>query len=149
MSTKPIQLNLTPDDRTLKQFGFIALGAFGLLALLAFYERGVFAFGLGALRSPVALALAALGFVSAALSLIWPKGNKPLFLGLTVLTYPIGFVMSYVVLGILFFLVFAPIGALLRATGSDPMQRTLDGSTRSYWSTARPRRNKESYFRQF
>jgi hypothetical protein len=149
MAGKLVHLNLAPDDRTLKQFGFIALGAFGLLALCAFYETWMFSFGLGALREPIAYALGGLGLLSGLFSLTWPKANKALFLGLTVLTYPIGIVMSYLIMGVLFFGVFAPIGALLRASGSDPMQRGVRGDATSYWSSARAKRSKESYFRQF
>jgi hypothetical protein len=149
MAGKLVHLNLAPDDRTLKQFGFIALGAFGLLALCAFYETWMFSFGLGALREPLAYALLGLGLLSGLFSLAWPKANKALFLGLTVLTYPIGIVMSYLILGVLFFGVFAPIGALLRASGTDPMQRGVRGDVPSYWSSARANRSKESYFRQF
>lgn len=144
-----IPINLSPDERTLKQFGFIALGAFGLLALCAFYETWMFGFGLGSLRLPVAYALGGLAVVSALFSLAWPKANKPLFLGLTVISYPIGIVMSFVVLGVMFFGIFAPLGALLRITGSDPMQRALRKSESSYWSSTRANRSKESYFRQF
>lgn len=149
MSSKMLQLNLKPDERTLKQFGFIALGAFGLLALCAFYETWMFSFGLGAARGPVVAALAATGVLSGLLSLAWPKGNKALFLGLTLISYPIGLVMSYVILGVLFFAIFAPIGRLLRIAGVDPMQRGLRKDERSYWSSARPKRDKDSYFRQF
>jgi hypothetical protein len=87
--------------------------------------------------------------LSGLLSLAWPKGNKALFLGLTVISYPIGLVMSYVILGVLFFGIFAPIGGLLRVAGSDPMQRGLRKDERSYWSSVRANRTKESYFRQF
>jgi hypothetical protein len=149
MSSKMLQLNLNPDERTLKQFGFIALGAFGLLAACAFYETWMFAFGLGGMRIPVAAALAGLGVLSGLLSLAWPKGNKALFLGLTVISYPIGLVMSYVIMGVLFFAIFAPIGGLLRMAGVDPMQRALRKGEPSYWSSARAKRSKDSYFRQF
>jgi hypothetical protein len=149
MASKLVHLNLSPDDRTLRQFGFIALGAFGLLAVCAFYEAWMFSFGLGERRELVAYALGGLGLLSGLLSLAWPKGNKPLFLGLTIVTYPIGIVMSYVILGALFFGVFAPIGALLRAAGNDPMQRRLRSDASSYWSSARADRSKASYFRQF
>lgn len=148
-SSKAIEINWNPDERTLKQFGFIALAAFGLLAACAYFEVWMFSFGLGTARVAVAGGFGALALLSGLFSAALPKANKPLFLALTLITYPIGFVMSYVVLGILFFGVFAPIGALLRATGSDPMQRSLQNGERSYWSEARARRSKESYFRQF
>jgi MFS family permease len=148
-SSKLLDLNLNPDERTLKQFGFIALGGFGLLAACAFFEKFMFAFGLGAARQPVAITLAALALVAALFSLIAPKANKFIYVGITVLAFPIGFVMSYVIMGTLFFLIFAPVGAMLRVAGTDPMQRALRKDDKSYWSEARPQRSKESYFRQF
>jgi hypothetical protein len=149
MSSKMVELNLNPDERTLKQFGFIALGGFGLLAACAFFEKFMFAHGLGGARTAVAAGLAALGVVAALCSLVAPKANKLIYIAITVLAYPIGFVMSYVILGSLFFFIFAPVGALLRASGNDPMQRALRKDGQSYWSEARPPRSKESYFRQF
>jgi len=44
----------------------------------------------------------------------------------------IGLVMSRVVLGILFFLIVFPVGVLMRASGKDPMRRTLDKKLTSY-----------------
>ena len=149
MSSKLIDLNFNPDERMLRQFGFIALGGFGLLALCAFYEKLVFSFGLGAARVPVAAGLGAVAALSLLFSLVYPKANRPIFVLLSVVTFPIGLVMSYVIMGTLFFGIFAPVSALLRMTGTDPMQRKLDKSQTSYWSDARTGRSKQSYFRQF
>ena len=55
---KLVELNLNPDRATLKSFGWIALVGFGLLALMAYYETFIFAFGLGDARETVALVLA-------------------------------------------------------------------------------------------
>jgi hypothetical protein len=149
MSTKLLDLNLNPDERTLRQFGLIAFAGFGLLATCDFYEVWMFSFGVGAARMPLALGLAALAAVSALFSLVHPKANRAIYVGLAVLAYPIGFVVSYVVLGVMFFAIFAPIGALLRLSGNDPMQRGYRKDQPSYWSEARPSRSKETYFRQF
>ena len=78
-SSKPLDINLDPDERTLRQFGFIALVAFGLLATCAYFEVWMFSFGLGALRVPVASALGAIALLSGLFSAAVPKANKPLF----------------------------------------------------------------------
>jgi hypothetical protein len=145
----PIPLNLNPDARTLRSFGWIALVGFGLLAACAWLERFVFAFGLGELRVPVAGVLAALGVLSALLSLVYPRGNRWLFVGLSVATYPIGVVVSYTVLAVLFFVVIAPVGMLLRLLGRDPLARNIDRNAKSYWTPARKQRPKADYFKQF
>jgi hypothetical protein len=144
-----VELNWNPDHRTLRQFGFIALVGFGLLAALAWFERGLFAFGLGPARESVAGAFAALAAVSVLFSLVFPRGNWPIYAGLSVVALPIGFVLSYLIMGTLFYLIIAPIGLLLRLFGKDPMLRAFDRNASSYWVDARPPRPRESYFRQF
>jgi len=144
-----IELNLNPDERTLRQFGFIALGGFGFVAALAWFEVLIFSFGLGAARVPVAAGLAGLGVLAALLSLVHPKGNLVIYRGITVLAYPIGFVLSYVLMGTLFYLIIAPIGLLLRSFGTDPMERRILPDAESYWVDAPPSRASASYFKQF
>ena len=147
--SKMVEINWQPDDRTLRQFGWIALVGFLLIALLAWNEWLVFSVGLGSARTTVAYAFAGLGMLSAVFSLVAPKANKPIFLGLTLLSYPIGFVLSYVIMGFLFFGLITPVGLLFRLIGKDPLNRRFDRSAPTYWSDPRPRRGKESYFRQF
>jgi len=144
-----IRLNLNPENRLLRQFGWVALIGFGALATLAFTERLLFSFGLGTARVPVAATLFALGIVSALLGVIAPRANKPLFVGLSLISYPIGFVMSYVIMGTLYFAVFAPLAMAFRAAGRDVLTRKYDPEAPSYWSPARSARPNSSYFRQF
>ena len=145
-----VGFTLKPSRRALRQFGLAALVGFGLLAFVAWREKGIFAFGLGAAREPVAVALMALGVLSALFALAFPRGNWPLFVALTLITFPIGFVMSYVVMGVLFFVVFGAVALIMRLLGRDPLRRAYDRAAPSYWtdrpSGARPR---DSYFRQF
>ncbi|MBM4337229.1 MAG: hypothetical protein FJ108_15205 [Deltaproteobacteria bacterium] len=144
-----VEINLRPDARTLRQFGFIALGGFGLLALLAWNGWLAFAYLGEASRASVALALAALAAVSGLFSLVFPKANLPIYLGLTIAAFPIGFVLSYVIMGTLFYVVIAPIGLLMRVFGHDPMDRRFRPDAKSYWLDARPQRPRDSYFKQF
>ena len=54
--------------------------------------------------------------------LVYPSLIRPIFVGLILLTYPIGWVVSYVLLGVIFYGVVTPIGMILRLTGHDPLQ---------------------------
>lgn len=144
-----IELDLHPDERTLRQFGFIALAGFGFVAAIAWYEVLIFSVGLGAAREPVAYGFAALAGLSLLFSLVHPKANLPVYLGITILTYPIGFVLSYVIMGTLFYLVIAPIGLVMRGFGADPMERRILPDADSYWEDAPPARRRASYFKQF
>ena len=147
--SKLIDLNLSPDERTLRQFGWIALGGFGFLAVLAWQEWLIFAFGLGAWRGTVAGVFAGLAVAAALTSLVYPKANWGLYVGMTLVAYPIGFVLSYVIMGVLFYGMLAPVGLFFRLTGRDLLKRHFEPDSDSYWTVSRPPRPKEGYFRQF
>jgi hypothetical protein len=147
--SKMVEVNFSPDERTLRQFGWIALVGFGFVAAIAWFEVLIFRFGLGAAKPWVVGICAGLALASALFSLVYPKANWPIFVGISLLTYPIGFVLSYLILGTLFFLVIGPVALLFRLTGRDPMHRRYDPQAASYWVDFHPPRPKESYFRQF
>ena len=144
-----IDLNLKPEAKTLRQFGWIALVGFGFVAALAWYEKLIFSFGLGDARPIVAGGFAALAGISAFFSLVYPKANWPIYVGLAILTFPIGFVLSYLIMATLFYLIITPVGLLLRLTKTDPMNRKLLPEAETYWVDAGPPRPSESYFKQF
>lgn len=147
--SKMVELDWNPDRRTLRQFGAVALVGFGAIAALAWNEWLVFSFGLGAARPWVAGVLAGLGVLGGIFGLVAPAANKPLYVGVSLVAFPIGFVLSYLILGFLFYGIIAPVGAGLRIAGKDPMARRLEPDAPSYWSDARPPRSRESYFRQY
>ena len=144
-----IEVNLRPDVRVLRQFGWVALLGFGLLAVIAWNEVLIFAFGLGRARTAVAGGLAGLAGLSALFSLVQPRANLPVYLGLSLLAYPIGFVVSHVALGALFYGMLTPIGLVFRLVGRDALNRAAEPERESYWIDAGPPRPRESYFKQF
>ena len=146
---KMIDINLEPDEATLRQFGWIAVAGFGFLALIAWNEWLIFGLGLGEWRSRLAGAFGLLAVLAGSFSLVYPKANLPIYLGLTIAAYPIGFVLSYVILGSIFYLMLAPVGLFFRLTGRDLLNRRFEAGRESYWCDARSERPKESYFRQF
>ncbi len=147
--SKMIEIDWRPDDRTLTQFGFIALFGFSFLAAIAWFEVLVFSFGLGTARPIVAGVFASLAGISTLFSLVMPRANLPIYVGLTILAYPIGFVVSYFIMGLLFFGMITPLGLLFRLIGKDPLNRGFEPAAETYGNDPRPRRGKESYFRQF
>jgi hypothetical protein len=131
-----VSFNRAPDRRVLRQFGWVAF-AVGVLG-------GSFAWS-----GWPAVVTIALGAFSGVAALVHPPANRPLFVALSALTYPIGIVVSYVVLTALFYLVVTPVGLLVRLTGTDPLNRRADPRSTSYWTAARPARPKRDYFRQY
>ena len=61
----------------------------------------------------------------------------------------IGWILSSVVLAVLYCPVLTPIGVLLRLTGYDPMKRRFDRKAKTYWLARNPDTEMERYFKQF
>jgi hypothetical protein len=94
-----------------------------------------------------AVGLWIVGSVLAVAGLISPPVIRPVYAILLRLTYPIGFVLSYAMLFVVYFFIFTPIGALVRLF-HDPMSRKLDRAAATYW-TAHESDPMDRYFRQF
>lgn len=75
------------------------------------------------LESPTtAIAVWILGGTLAAGALRSPEVARQIFVGMQTLTYPIALVVSTLALAILFYVVFTPIGWVMRRAGYDPLQ---------------------------
>lgn len=144
-----IEMNWSPDAKTLRNFGLIAVVGFGFVATIAHFEWLIFAMGLGAAKPYVVNTFIGFAAYSGVMGLVFPKAVLPVYLGLTVLSYPIGFLLSYVIMGTLYFLIITPTGLVMRVLGHDPLDRKIDPSAESYWLNSRPPRPNEHYFRQF
>lgn len=92
----------------------------------------------------VAIVLCGLGL----LGVIVPAAIRWLFVGWMILAFPIGWTISHLVLALIFYGMFFPIGSIARLFGYDPLQlkrKPMD----SYWLEMKPIENKDQYFRQF
>jgi hypothetical protein len=81
-------------------------------------------------------------------AIVRPKAIRPLFIGSMVAAYPIGWVVSHLILAVIFYGVFTIAGASMRIFGYDPLQRKRRPSDATYWSSVRQNRDPQSYFRQ-
>jgi len=85
--------------------------------------------------------------VQALAGLIFPAAIRPVFVGLILATFPIGWVVSHFLLGVIFYGLVTPIGLVLRLTGHDPLQ--LQAPTgNSLWKTSVGKTDSASYLRQ-
>lgn len=144
-----IPLNLRPTDRELRQFGWIALAAFGLLGVLLYTQWLPLAARLGRAGPIVAYVLWTVGAISACFSLLAPRANRPLYAGLMLAAFPIGWVISHVIMAVVFFGLLTPIGVFFRLIGRDPLQRRFEPQASTYWIPHRPAETLERYFRQY
>ena len=145
-----VDIDLKPDRKKLAQFGWISLVAFAALGGFVMWKNGLFGIDFGDHARTVAIVLFAVGGASALFSLFAPPANLALFLTLTVITAPIGFVLSYVILGALFYLMFTPVGLFFRAVGRAPLRRKVDPTAETYWTRRRTgKTDPKRYFRQY
>lgn len=77
-----------------------------------------------------------------------PHRIKPVFIGAVYVTFPIGYVVSHLVLAVIYYLVITPIGLIMRLVGYDPLKRRFDPEAKSYWITRKSDRGAATYFRQ-
>jgi hypothetical protein len=143
------KINLHPTNRQLRQFGFIALVAFGVLGALVEWRGGLFGFHFGDAARWVSYSLWALGVVSALLSLVYPAGNRFLFLALTIVTYPIGTVVSFVLMAIFFYGIVTLFAIVFRLIGRDVMKRKFEPEASTYWAPHTSPASIKRYFQQF
>ena len=144
-----IKLNLNPTAKELRQFGFIAFGAFTVLGALLFWHVIPLWKILGAATPAVAYGVWSLGVLSALLSIAAPTLNRPLFVTLSVIAFPIGVVMSYVIMGVFFFVILSTLGLIFRLAGRDPLHRRFDAAAASYWIPREKPAKTARYFNQF
>jgi Saxitoxin biosynthesis operon protein SxtJ len=146
---RAIEINLNPDRRVLRQFGFIALAVFAALGAIALWRGHVLGLALESWAGPVAFTFWIVAGVSGLLSLVRPEGNRLLYLALCVIAYPIGYVMSYVLMGAIFFGLLTPVNLVFRLIGRDALGRTFDRRGESYWVPRAGPPPVGRYFRQF
>ena len=134
-----LELNAAPSTKDLRWFAGLWWPVMCALAGLALQRKLHW--------NEAAVGLWIAGGALAVAGLIAPPVILPVYRALLYLTYPIGFVFSYVLLFVVYFLIFTPIGALVRCF-HDPMARKLDRAAPTYWRgyEADPT---ERYFRQF
>ncbi|QEG01068.1 hypothetical protein Mal15_51440 [Stieleria maiorica] len=131
-----VKINWSPTDRQLRQFGVICLFAFPLFGWL--WNAG------SAALSWLTLA----GLILAGFSIVVPAAVRPLYLALTLVTSPIGMVLGEIVMSIVYFGVFLPIGVWFRVMKRDALQLKVDRKSSTYWQPKKQSRDVKSYFRQ-
>ena len=137
-----IQVNTNPTRRELNQFGLIWLVFFTAMGTVFWFK--VHSVALSGTIWCAAVVVPVIGWAV-------PGFMKLVFLGMSYLAWPIGFVVSHVILAAVYYLLFTPIGLIMRLLGYDPMTRSIDRAATSYW-VERPQDEKTGigrYFRQF
>ena len=131
-----VQANFQPSPRQLRQFGTICLFALPVIGWM------------WSASSTVLMSLAVVGAVIAVVSWVVPKLIAPLFIGLMLITVPIGMVVSEVAMLLIYLMVFLPIGCCFKLIGRDRLQIRLDRDASTYWQSKQQPASVKSYYRQ-
>jgi len=134
------EISYDPTPRSLRQFA----GAWLVFLLAAgahqYFERG---------HRHVGLVMIILAVVVGVLGLIRPSAIRWLFVGLTVAAFPIGWVVTQIMLAVMFYCVITPVGVLFRLMGRDLLGRRPTNEKASYWTTKETPEDPRRYLRQY
>ena len=127
-------------SRTLRQFAGLWIVFFGALACWRAVGREQVSLGivLGTLAVTVGVA-----------GLVKPQWIRPIFVGWMILAFPIGWTISRIVLAIMFYGLFTPLGLFFRLTKRDVLCLRYEPNRQTYWARKPKVTDSRSYFRQF
>ena len=128
-----------PDARELRRFAIAMLIGFAVLGGLATWRAGAI--------GTQSIVLWSIGLVLAGAAFI-PNVGRVAYLAVYLPASIIGYVVSHVMLALMFFLVITPLGIILRLMGKDLLQQRRQ-KNKTQWTAVRGVRSEDSYYRQF
>ena len=135
-----LEIRTNPSPRELRWFGLLLALFFAIIGSLLRWQ----------FHAPTAaLVIWPLGAALALLYYAIPPLRRPMYIAWMYLAFPVGWLISHLLMAIIFYLVFTPIGLLMRLFGYDPMRRRFEPDTPSYWVEHDPAGDPARYFRQF
>ena len=136
-----IEINWNPTRKDLRIFGVGALVASAVISAVLYFLKGIELQWISILITA--------GFVIFLSSIISIKITRMIYLGLSLVTLPIGWVLSFIMLAVFYYLIVTPIGLVFRLTGRDPLHRKFDTTAKSYWKKRKSPDTLDRYFHQF
>jgi hypothetical protein len=133
-------LPLNPSPRTLRQFAALWLVFFLGAGYWQWARHG---------RAGAAVVMVSLALIVGIVGLIAPRTVRWIFVGWIVAAFPIGWLMSQLMVALLLYGVFTPIGLLFRLVARDPLQIRSRRQSESYWTVKPAPTDVSRYFKQF
>jgi len=133
-------LPLKPTARVLRQFAAAWLIFFLAVGVYRYVARGQHQVGIVVGVMAVAVGLT---------GLIRPAAVRWVFVGATVLEFPIGWVVSQIMLAIMFYGIITPLALLFRIQGRDLLARKPAPNRPTFWTPKQTPEDMGAYFRQY
>ena len=127
-----------PDERQLRQFAWVSLVGFPVLGALLWRAHGT---------ALPAMVLSAFGVLVWLVGLLEPKRIRIVYVTLLAISVPIGWVVSNLLLRVVFYGVVTPLGLVFRLTGRDALSLRRP-QVSSHWRDLESSEDAASYFRQ-
>jgi hypothetical protein len=128
-----------PPEKMLRQFAGLCIVVFvGLAGWRAWQGHA----------GTITWALAAVGGIVGVIGLISPSAIRPIYTGGMIAAFTIGWTVSRIVLGAVYYLVFTPVALVFRLMRRDVLHLQRPQQT-TYWSAKAGADKPEAYFRQF
>jgi hypothetical protein len=137
MQWSEIQFN--PPTRTLRQFAALWIVFFAGLAVWQGLLRG---------RIWLGVSLAILAITIGPFGLFKPQVMRWIYISWMIVAFPLGWTVSRIALGLLFYGVFTPVAFFFKLKGRDPLSRQPRPDEDSYWTTKPMPTNVRRYFDQ-
>lgn len=135
-----IEINWNPQRRELRTFAIALACLCGLAGLLGLQQDSAMLF-----------VATWFGLSVACLALAWrvPQAMRHLYLLWMILFYPLRWLISCLLIAVVYYLVITPVGIILRLCGYDLVGKRFDSQAASYWKPKTQDRRPADYFRQF
>ena len=131
------RINTEPNNRQLRQFGLLCIV---LLPAITWFWGG---------SSSTIGAAALIGAGLGSLGILAPKALKPVFVGLVLISFPVGLIIGELILLMIFVGVFLPMALLFRIIGRDVLHRRMAAESETFWVPRSAPSNVRRYFQQY
>jgi len=135
-----IEVDWNPPRRQLRQFALMFLVFFGALGTVLYFK------GRPLIVSEILWNAA---WIVGLMGLLFPPLVRPVWVAMMAVTLPIGFVVSSVLMAVIYFVVLTPVGVVMRLLGYDPMRAGRAPENGSYWIERPKGVDVRRYFKQY
>ena len=145
-----IEINWNPDRKQLRSFAIMWFVFFAFAGTLVAWRAGL----IGGARASGAswnapVILWTLGVLVSAVGVAVPAAIKPVYLLWMGASFPIGWTISHILLGVTYFGLFTLVAVIFRLIGRDALARRFDRGAASYWVRRSQPADVARYFKQF
>ena len=133
-------IQFKPTNRVLRQFAVAWLAFFLTWAAVQWLKRG---------NPTAALILGALAVVVGGFGLVMPATVRWVYVGCMIIAFPVGWVLSQVMLALMFYCVITPVAVFFRLRGRDLLHRMPPRNRTSFWTAKSLPQDVRRYFRQY